>query len=77
MADMPLRAKRGFMEWAGLFLVCLTLLGIPSWVRGVINMVRETHWTWVFIPVMLGIGYGWNSYFVKRWWNPDAYKIKW
>ena len=37
-------------------------------------MVRESHWTWVFVPVMIGIGYGWNSYFVKRWWNPDANK---
>ena len=74
---MPLRAKRGFSEWFGLFLVFLTLLVIPSWVRGVINMVRETHWTWVFIPVMIGIGYGWNSYLLKRSWNPDAYKIKW
>jgi len=46
-------------------------------VRGVVNMVREAHWTWVFIPVMIGIGYGWNSYLLKRWWNPDAYKIKW
>jgi len=77
MAGMPLRAKRGFREWFGLFLVFLTLLVIPGWVRDVINMVRETHWTWVFIPVMIGIGYGWNSYLLKRWWNPDAYKIKW
>jgi hypothetical protein len=43
---MPLRAKRGFSEWFGLFLVFLTLLAIPSWVRDVINMVRETHWPW-------------------------------
>jgi hypothetical protein len=77
MAGMPLRAKRGFREWFGLFLVFLTLLVIPGWVRDVIRMVRETHWTWVFIPVMIGIGYGWNSYLLKRWWNPDAYKIKW
>jgi hypothetical protein len=68
MAGMPLRAKRGFREWFGLFLVFLTLLVIPGWVRGVINMVRETHCAWVFIPVMIGIGYGWN---------PDAHKIKW
>ena len=77
MAGMPLRAKRGFREWFGLSLVFLTLLGIPGSVRGVIDMVRETHWTWVFIPLMIGIGYGWNSFLLKRWWNPDAYKIKW
>jgi hypothetical protein len=32
---------------------------------------------WIFIPVMIGIGYGWNSYLVKRWWNPSTYKFKW
>jgi hypothetical protein len=77
MTAMPLRARRGFSEWFGLFLVLVMLLAIPSWVRDVINMVRETRWTWVFIPVWIGIGYGWNSYLLKRWWNPDAYKIKW
>jgi hypothetical protein len=46
-------------------------------VRDSIAMVRETHWTWVFIPVCVGLGYGWNSYWVKRWWNPEAHKIKW
>jgi hypothetical protein len=40
-------------------------------------MVREDHWTWIFIPVMIGIGYGWNSYLVKQWWNPGTYKFKW
>ena len=35
---MPLRAKRGFREWFGLFLVFLTLLVIPGWVRDVINL---------------------------------------
>jgi len=77
MAAVPLRAKRGFGEWFGLFMVFLTLLAIPSGVRDVIRMVREMHWTLVFIPVMIGIGYGWNSYLLKRWWNPNAYKIKW
>jgi hypothetical protein len=77
MAAMPLRAKRGFLEWFGLVLVAMTLLSIPSIVRDSIAMVRETHWTWVFIPVCVGLGYGWNSYWVKRWWNPEAHKIKW
>jgi hypothetical protein len=74
---MPLRAKRGFREWFGLCLVFLTLLALPSGVRDTINLVRETHWTWIFIPAWIGIGYWWNSYLIKRWWNPDAYKIKW
>ncbi len=73
---MPLRAKRGFLEWFGLCLVVITVLGLPSWFRGVIQMVRETHWTWMLIPVMVGLGYGWNSWLVKRWWNPDAYRPK-
>lgn len=77
MVGVPLKAKRGFSEWFGLLLAFITLLVIPDWVRGVITMVREDHWTWIFIPVMICIGYGWNSYLVKRWWNPDAYKFKW
>jgi len=74
---MPFRAKRGFLEWGGLFLVFMTLLAIPTMVRDSIDMVRKAHWTWVFIPVWVSVGYGWNSYWVKRWWNPEAHKIKW
>jgi hypothetical protein len=77
MAGMPLKAKRGFMEWFGLFLAGMTILSLPGWVRGVIGMVRETHWTAIFIPFWICLGYWWNSFLIKRWWNPDAYKIKW
>lgn len=77
MPSMPLRAKRGFFEWFGLVLVILTILGLPGWVRGVIGMVRGMHWTAIFVPFYIGLGYWWNSYLIKRWWNPEAHKIKW
>jgi hypothetical protein len=74
---MPLRAKRGFSEWFGLLLVVLVLLNCPYAIGGMIGEARKSHWMWFLIPIVLGIAYGWNSYLVKRWWNPDAYKIKW
>lgn len=77
MAGMPLRARRGFFEWFGLILVFFTILGLPRWVRDVVGLVRETHWSAIFIPFWLGLGYWWNSYLIKRWWNPDAYRTKW
>jgi hypothetical protein len=74
---MPLRAKRGFSEWFGLLLVVLTISQVPYAVGGMVSVAREDHWMWFLIPIVLGIGYGWNSYLVKRWWNPDAYRVKW
>jgi hypothetical protein len=77
MVGMPLRAKRNFIDWFGLLLAVLTLLNVPSAVREMISTAKEDHRMWFLMPIVLGMGYGWNSYLLKRWWNPEAYKIKW
>jgi hypothetical protein len=62
------KPKRGFREWFGLALVAFALLALPDAVRGMIDMVRQTHWMAIFIPVWLGVGVAWNGWLIQRWW---------